>query len=54
MTWNKDFAKNIKKVQKLSDKFKCGYVVYSGDLTPTVENVSFINYKNLDGIFANS
>ncbi len=51
MTWNKDFAKNIKKVQKLSDKFKCGYVVYSGDLTPTVENVSFINYKNLAGIF---
>lgn len=51
MTWNKDFAKNIKKVQKLSDKFKRGYVVYSGDLTPTVENVSFINYKNLGGIF---
>ena len=50
-TWNKDFCKNIHKVRKLSAKFTNGYVVYSGDLTPEIDGVKFLNYKNISSIF---
>ena len=45
-TWNKDFGKNLLKLRKLSPKFNGGYVIYSGDLTPEVDGVKFLNFKN--------
>ncbi len=50
-TWNKEFCKNIHKVQKLSNKFTNGYVVYSGDLTPEIDGVKFLNFKNISSVF---
>jgi len=46
MTWNNEFASNIIKLRKLSSKFIDGFVVYSGDLTPEIDNVKFINFKD--------
>jgi len=46
MTWNKEFSKNIIKLRKLSSKFTGGFVVYSGDLTPGIDHVKFINFKS--------
>lgn len=45
MTWNKDFCKNLLKVRKLSEKFQSGFVVYSGDLTPEIDGIKFLNFK---------
>ena len=45
-TWNKDFCKNLLKVRKLSPKFGNGYVIYSGDLTPEIDGIKFLNYKD--------
>ena len=45
-TWNKDFCKNLLKLRKLSPKFGNGYVIYSGDLTPEVDGVKFLNFKD--------
>lgn len=46
MTWNKEFAANILKLRKLSPKFSDGFVVYGGDLTPEIDQIKFINFKN--------
>ncbi|MGE4564881.1 MAG: ATP-binding protein [Victivallaceae bacterium] len=46
MTWNQDFCRNLRKLQKLSDKFAPGYVVYAGDLTPEIEGIKFLNFMN--------
>ena len=46
MTWNKDFCRNLLKLRKLSDKFVSGYVIYSGDLTPEIEGIKYLNFKN--------
>lgn len=46
MTWNKEFAANILKLRKLSPKFSDGFVVYGGDLTPEIDLIKFINFKN--------
>ena len=46
MTWNKEFAAGIGKIRKLSPKFKSGFVVYGGELTPEMELVKFLNFKD--------
>ena len=46
MTWNKDFSRNLLKLRKLSDKFTSGYVIYAGDLTPEIEGIKFLNFKD--------
>ncbi|MPM18998.1 hypothetical protein SDC9_65416 [bioreactor metagenome] len=46
MTWNKEFAANILKLRKLSPKFSDGFVIYGGDLTPEIDQIKFINFKN--------
>lgn len=46
MTWNRDFCKNLLKLRKLSDKFAPGYVIYAGDLTPEIDGVRFLNFKD--------
>ena len=50
-TWNKEFCKNLLKLRKLSPKFSNGYVIYSGDLTPEIDGVKFLNYQNTSTIF---
>ncbi len=45
-TWNRDFCKNLLKVRKLSPKFSGGYVIYSGDLTPEIDGIKFLNFKH--------
>lgn len=46
MTWNKDFCRNLLKLRKLSGKFTPGYVIYAGDLTPKIEGIKFLNFKD--------
>ena len=46
MTWNKDFCKNLLKFRKLSEKFQPGFVIYSGDLTPEIDGIRFLNSKD--------
>lgn len=46
MTWNKDFCKNLRKLRTLSEKFQPGFVVYSGDLTPKIDGIQFLNFKD--------
>lgn len=31
---------------KRSDKFVSGYVIYSGDLTPEIDGIKSLNFKN--------
>lgn len=50
-TWNSDFIGNLLKIRKLSPKFSSGYVVYSGTLTPEIEGVRFLNFKDTDSMF---
>ncbi len=45
-TWNLDFGKNLLKLRKLSPKFDRCLVIYSGELTPEVDGVEFLNYKD--------
>jgi hypothetical protein len=45
MTWNKDFCRNLLKLRKLSDKFVSGYIIYSGDLTPEIDGIKYLNFK---------
>ncbi|MGF0036119.1 ATP-binding protein [Victivallis vadensis] len=46
ITWNKDFCKNLLKFRKLSEKFQPGFVIYSGDLTPEIDGIRFLNFKD--------
>jgi len=46
MTWNKDFCKNLQKIRSLSEKFAPGYVIYAGDLTPEIDGIKFLNFKD--------
>jgi predicted AAA+ superfamily ATPase len=52
MTWNKDFCKNLLKLQKISPKFDKGYVVYAGELTPEVDGIKFVNFKNTASVLS--
>lgn len=44
-TWSRDFCKNLLKLRKLSPKFSGGYVIYSGELTPEIDGIKFLNFK---------
>ena len=44
-TRHREFGKNLLKLRKLSPKFAPGYVIYSGTLTPEVDGIRFLNYK---------
>ena len=44
--YHKDFCRNLLKLRKLSDKFVPGYVIYSGDLTPEIDGIKYLNFKN--------
>lgn len=46
MTWNKGFCQNLLKLRKLSENFGPGYVIYAGDLTPEINGIKFLNFKN--------
>ena len=52
MTWNKDFCKNLLKLQKISPKFDNGYVIYSGELTPEVDGIKFVNFKDTASVLS--
>ena len=52
MTWNKDFCKNLLKLQKISTKFDNGYVIYAGELTPEVDGIKFVNYKDTASVLS--
>ena len=47
LTWTPDFCRNLKKIQKLSEKIQPGYVVYAGDLTPEIDGVTFVNFRQM-------
>jgi uncharacterized protein len=50
-TFQKDFTKNIKKIQQISNSNNKGYVVYQGDFELTDgEQIDVINYKNIEKI----
>lgn len=46
MTWHKDFNKNLVKLRQLSQKFTSGYVIYAGDLTPEIDGIKYLNFKD--------
>jgi len=50
-TWNSDFTCNLQKIRKLSPKFSAGCVIYSGSLTPQIDGIQSLNYKNTESIF---
>jgi len=49
-TWNSDFYRNLKTLHALSDKFAPGYVIYSGEPTPAIEGIRFLNFKDTGSI----
>ncbi len=49
-TFSTDFADSIIALRKLSPKVKKGIVAYSGDLTPTLNEVSFVNFKKIGNV----
>jgi predicted AAA+ superfamily ATPase len=52
MTWNKDFCKNLLKLRKISPKFDNGYVIYAGELTPEVDGIKFVNFKDTASVLS--
>ncbi len=52
-TFNKIFAKNIKKFQALTELTTKGYVVYSGDFTPETDDYAVLNYLDTANIVGN-
>ncbi len=50
-TFNKSFVKGIKNFQKLSNKSKYGYIIYSGDFLSQTDNYKVINFLNTSDIF---
>jgi predicted AAA+ superfamily ATPase len=52
MTWNKDFCKNLFKLQKISKKFDNGYVIYAGEITPEVDRIKFVNFKDTASVLS--
>ena len=49
-TFSADFADSIIGLRKLSKKVKKGIVAYSGDMTPTLNDVSFVNFKDIGAV----
>jgi len=50
-TFNKVFAKGIKKLRKLTNNANTGYIVYAGDFTPTTDDYKVLNFSDIDEIF---
>ena len=50
-TFNKVFAKGIKKFQQLTINADAGYIVYAGDFTPTTDNYQVLNFIDIEKIF---
>jgi len=50
-TFNKVFAKGIKKFQQLTVNADAGYIVYAGDFTPTTDNYQVLNFIDIEKIF---
>jgi len=50
-TFNKVFAKGIKKLRKLTNNANAGYIIYAGDFTPTTEDYKALNFSDIDDIF---
>lgn len=46
MTWNRSFCTNLLKLRKLSEKFTPGFVIYAGELTPQIEGIQYLNFKD--------
>ena len=51
MTWHRDFAKNIKWMQKSLPDIDSGHVVYAGDLFPQTDEYSVHSFKKAAAIF---
>ncbi|WP_294483006.1 ATP-binding protein [uncultured Victivallis sp.] len=49
---NPDFAGAIAKFRSMVPNSKPGVVIYSGDLTPTIEDTRFVNFANTGNIIA--
>ncbi len=52
ITWNEDFGRNLVKLRKLSPKFKDAHVIYAGDLTPEVDGIKFVNFKDTASVIS--
>ena len=52
LTWHKELGKNLLKLRKLSPKFTDCYVIYAGELTPEVDGIKFVNFKNTASVLA--
>lgn len=51
-TWNADFLKGIRFLQRQSDKVGKGVVLYSGDLEPDLESAKGIHFTKTASIFS--
>ncbi len=49
-TWSSDFCRNLIRVRKLSEQFLPGKVVYSGTLTPTIQDIAFVHFRDVASI----
>jgi len=50
-TFNKVFAKGIKKFQQLTINAYTGYIVYAGDFTPTTDSYQVLNFLDIEKSF---
>jgi len=51
-TFNKGFLKGLKFYKELvGDRFKAGYLVYSGDLSQSIGDMKLINYRDVTKIY---
>lgn len=51
-TFSADFRRNIGKYRTLSSTVNPGYVVYSGDLSPSVEGTKFVHFTDIHTLFS--
>lgn len=52
MTFNPEFAKGIGQFQKICPSAQSGYVIYSGELTPTLKNARVVHFADTAAIFS--
>lgn len=52
MTFNPEFSKNIMRFQKLTSSAQKGYIIYAGELTPSLDCADVLNFANTDTIFS--
>ena len=51
MTFNQDFTKGIKYFQKISPSAAHGYIIYAGELTPTLECANVVHFADTATLF---